>query len=104
MGSIAQDKQGNMFLGYSTSSSLLYPSAAYTGRLAGDATNAMQAETIFFPGYGSQTKYNRWGDYSSVALDPSDDCTFWYANEYLPSTGVFNWSTRVGSFKFSGCN
>lgn len=104
MGSIAQDKQGNMFLGYSTSSSLLSPSGAFTGRLAGDPENEMQAETSFFPGHGSQTKYNRWGDYSSAALDPTDDCTFWYANEYLPSTGVFNWSTRLGSFKFAGCS
>ena len=103
MGSIAQDKQGNMFLGYSTSSSLLYPGGAYTGRLVGDATNQMQVETSFFPGHGSQTNYSRWGDYSSAALDPQDDCTFWYANEYLPSTGVFNWSTRLGSFKFEGC-
>jgi hypothetical protein len=103
MGSIAQDKQGNMFLGYSTSSSLLSPSGAFTGRLAGDPKNEMQAESSFFPGHGSQTKYNRWGDYSSAALDPADDCTFWYANEYLPSTGVFNWSTRLGSFKFGGC-
>jgi hypothetical protein len=64
----------------------------------------MQTETTMFTGGGSQTRtLNRWGDYSEVSIDPADDCTFWYANEYLPSNGTFNWSTRIGSFKFSGC-
>ena len=41
-------------------------------------------------------------DYSSMAIDPVDDCTFWYTNEYLKSTGAFNWNTRIASFKFTG--
>jgi len=106
MGSIAMDKQGNAALGYSVSSSSLKPAARYTGRLATDAVNTMQAEASIVEGGGSQTGSNlsRWGDYSAMTVDPVDDCTFWYTTEYLTANGAFNWSTRVGSFKFSGCN
>jgi len=38
-----------------------------------------------------------------MAIDPVDGCTFWYANEYLKTTGAFNWSTRLASFKLPGC-
>ena len=105
MGSIAQDKQGNMALGYSASSSTIHPAIRYTGRLATDPLNTMQAEATIVQGSGSQTGSNlaRWGDYSTMTVDPSDDCTFWYGNEYIPANGAFNWSTRIGSFKFAGC-
>ncbi len=103
MGSIAQDKQGNMLLGYSASNASLFPSIGYTGRLASDPLNQMQAEFLSFSGTGSQTSYSRWGDYSSMAVDPSDDCTFWFVGEYLVTTGSFNWHTRVESLKFPGC-
>jgi hypothetical protein len=105
MGSIAMDANGNMALGYSISSSTTRPSIAYTGRLATDAVNTMQAETTLFTGTGSQTGgLHRWGDYTSMAIDPSDDCTFWYVNEYLSANGSFNWHTRIGSFKFPSCS
>jgi hypothetical protein len=104
MGSIAQDKQGNMALGYSVSSSSVSPSIRYTGRLVTDAINTMQAEASIQNGGGSQTgRLDRWGDYSAMSIDPADDCTFWYTTEYLKATGSFNWSTRLASFKFSGC-
>ena len=106
MGSIAMDQTGDMALGYSTSSSTLHPGIAYTGRLATDAPGTMpQGETTLFTGAGSQTGAGntRWGDYSEMSVDPADDCTFWYVNEYLPSNGSFNWHTRLGSFKFPGC-
>ena len=104
MGSIAQDKQGNMALGYSTSSSSLFPSIRYTGRLVTDTINTMQAEASMQNGGGSQNgQLDRWGDYSAMSIDPTDDCTFWYTTEYLKSTGSFNWSTRLASFKFAGC-
>jgi hypothetical protein len=104
MGSIAQDHDGNMLLGYSVSSSSVRPGVRYTGRLVDDAPGTMQAETTLTDGIGSQTTYSRWGDYSAMTIDPVDDCTFWYTNEYLKSTGVFNWSTRIGSFKFASCS
>jgi hypothetical protein len=105
MGSIAMDKQGNAALGYSASSSSLHPAVRYTGRLATDALNTMQAEASIVEGGGSQTGSNlaRWGDYSAMTIDPSDDCTFWFTSEYIQSNGAFNWSTRIGSFKFAGC-
>ena len=104
MGSIAQDGAGNMLMGYSASSGTVRPSIRYTGRLAGDPAGTMQAETEMFTGVGSQTAtLSRWGDYSAMTVDPADDCTFWYTNEYLKASGTFNWSTRIASFKFASC-
>ncbi|HEX6539436.1 MAG TPA: hypothetical protein VF155_09670 [Candidatus Dormibacteraeota bacterium] len=109
MGSIGMDQSGDVALGYSTSSSTLHPGVAFTGRLASDPAGTMpQGETTLFTGGGSQTGSffnpgNRWGDYSGMSIDPSDDCTFWYVNQYVPSNGDFNWHTRIGSFKFPSC-
>src|SRR5579864_5509500 len=106
MGSIGIDQSGNMALGYSTSSSTLHPQINYTGRLSTSPAGVMdQGEGTIINGAGSQTgsSLSRWGDYSSMSIDPSDDCTFWYTNEYIPSNGAFNWRTRIGSFKFSTC-
>jgi hypothetical protein len=105
MGSIAEDASGDMAMGFSTSSSTAHPGIAYTGRLVGDALNTMgQGETSLIVGGGSQTgTLTRWGDYSSMTVDPSDGCTFWYTTEYIPANGSFNWKTRIGSFKFASC-
>jgi hypothetical protein len=105
MGSIAQDKQGNMALGYSVSSTAIHPGIRFATRGAGDALGTMQAESSIIEGTGSQTGNNlaRWGDYSAMTIDPVDDCTFWYTNEYIKTNGSFNWSTRIGSFKYPGC-
>ena len=67
--------------------------------------NTLQAESTIITGGGSQSGSNlaRWGDYSSLTVDPVDDCTFWYTTEYLLNTGAFNWSTRIASFKFPTC-
>jgi Fibronectin type III domain len=113
MGSIAADSQGNAALGYSTSSDAVYPGIAWSGRLAGDPLNSLsQTETQVMAGGGSQNNScgggacSRWGDYSSMSVDPLDDCTFWYTNEYYdsPSNGnLGNWHTRIASFKFPSC-
>jgi len=104
MGSIAMDKRGDIAMGYSESSSSLFPSIAFTGRVPSDPLGTMEAENLAFKGSGSQTgALNRWGDYSSISVDPVDNCTFWYTTEYLAATGSFNWSTRIISFKFTGC-
>ncbi len=104
MGSIAMDKAGDMALGYSASSSTLFPSIRYTGRVPTDAAGTMQGETVIQAGGGSQlTNLSRWGDYSAMTVDPADDCTFWFTSEYLKSSGTFNWSTKIASFKFPGC-
>jgi len=104
MGSIAMDSAQDIALGYSVSSSSLYPSISYTGRVAGDALGTMESEASIISGTGSQSDTsNRWGDYTSMALDGADDCTFWYTNEYYTVTATFDWSTRLASLKFPGC-
>jgi hypothetical protein len=104
MGSTALDKVGNIGLGYSASSSSLNPSIRVTGRLPGDALGTMtQGDVTVKAGTGSQTSYSRWGDYSSMSVDPVDGCTFWYAQEYLAATGNFNWKTHLHSFTLPGC-
>jgi hypothetical protein len=103
MGSIAMDGSGNTALGYSVSGASMSPAIRYTGRLAGDAANTLEGEQTIMNGTGSQTGYSRWGDYSSMAVDPMDDCTFWYTTEYLINNGSY-WSTRVANFNFpSSC-
>ena len=109
MGSIAQDKKGNMALGYSVVNATdVFPGIRYTGRLAGDPPGTMpQGEGTIINGSGVQTNVNsRWGDYTSMNVDPVDDCTFWYVNEYYAVTEPppdRNWQTRIASFKFPGC-
>ncbi len=104
MGSIAMDKDGNMAMGYSVSSTTVFPGIRYTGRLASDPLNTLQPESTLIAGGGSQTAgFNRWGDYSSMTVDPVDDCTFWYTSEYYPITSTAGWHTRIGSFSFSSC-
>jgi hypothetical protein len=107
MGSIAMDNDGNMGLGYSVSDATsVFPGIRYTGRLADDALGTMpQGEGIMIAGGGSQTGGgNRWGDYSSMNIDPLDDCTFWYTTEYYAATSSSTWQTRISSFKFPSCS
>ncbi len=105
MPSIAQDKQGNIALGFAASSSTVNPSVWYVGRNVTDVKGKMQAPFKAVVGTGVQkSTSNRWGDYSTMQVDPSDDCTFWYTQEYYKTTGSFNWATRINSFKFTSCN
>jgi hypothetical protein len=104
MGSIAMDKVGNIAVGYSVSSSSIFPAIRYTGRLPTDPLGTLEAENSILAGGGSQTgNLHRWGDYSAMSVDPVDDCTFFYTQEYLKTSGSFNWSTRIASFKFPSC-
>jgi len=106
MGSIAQDKRGNMALGYSVVNGIdVYPGVRYTGRLNGDPLGQMTlGEGTIINGSGSQlTTSSRWGDYTSMNIDPTDDCTFWYVNEYYQITELAAFQTRIGSFKLPGC-
>jgi len=110
MGSIAQDKNGNMALGYSVVNGVdVFPGIRYTGRLAGDALGTMTlGEGTVINGTGVQTTTNsRWGDYTSMNIDPSDDCTFWYTNEYYTlagqGTSTAGWQTRIAIVKLPGC-
>jgi hypothetical protein len=94
-----------MALGYSASNAATFPSVWYTGRLATDPLGTMpQGEGVIHNGTGSQTGSPRWGDYTSMNVDPVDDCTFWYVNEYLPVTSSVGWRLRIGAFRFPDCD
>jgi hypothetical protein len=105
MGSAAMDGNGDVALGFSVSSSSVRPGVHYTAHAVTDPLGVMgQGEGVIIDGTGTQTGgLNRWGDYSSLNIDPTDDCTFWYTSEYLASNGSFNWHTRIGTFKVAGC-
>ncbi len=106
MGSAAMDNGGDIAVGFSASSSSIFPQIRYAGRLATDPINTLaQGEATLFAGTGSQsTTGNRWGDYSAMSVDPEDDCTFWYTQEYYPTgPSFFNWHTHIGNFAFTQC-
>jgi hypothetical protein len=106
MGSIAMDNQGNIAMGYSASNGsnpAVFPSVRYTGRLKNDPLGQMTlGEADIVTGTGSQTTtLSRWGDYTSLSLDPNDDQTFWHVNEWVPVTSSVGWVIRVGAFKIA---
>ncbi len=105
MGSIAQDSQGNIALGFTQSSSTTFPSIVVAGRTnAAPSGTLNEGEATFFASTGSQTSGgNRWGDYSAMSIDPVDDCTFWYTQEYYATTSTGSWQTRIGKFAFPSC-
>lgn len=103
MPSLSVDKYGNMIVGYSVSSSSMYPAIRYAGRLFTDRLGKLSlGEATLIAGTGYQSSYSRWGDYSSMTVDPSDGCTFWYTTEYYEANGT-NWQTRIGSIVLPGC-
>jgi hypothetical protein len=105
MGSIAMDKMGNILLGYSVSdATATFPSIRFTGRLRTELRNLMETEASIKVGTGSATGARRWGDYSAMTVDPTDDCTFFYTNEYIPVTNAGFWATQIASAKFPNCH
>ena len=111
MGSTAMDWKGNIAMGFSVVNGVdVYPGIRYTGRLAGDPLGQMTlGEGTVVNGTGVQrTTNSRWGDYTSLNIDPVDDCTFWYVNEYYTLAGQLSstagWQTRIASFKMPGCS
>jgi hypothetical protein len=104
MGSIAMDKMGNIALGYSVSGTSVAPGVRYTGRLRSEPLGRLEPEAVIVNGGGVQVDtYNRWGDYSAIAVEPVKDCSFWYTQQYIRQTGSFNWNTRIGTFRFNNC-
>ena len=106
MPAIAMDANQDIAVGFSRSGTAAgqYPSIVYAGRVPTDPAGTLESEVVLVAGLGSQTGGgDRWGDYSSLTVDPTDDCTFWFTEEYEKSTGGFNWSTAVGTFSFPGC-
>lgn len=104
MGSAAMDKVGNLAIGYSISSATIKPSIRFAARSPLDPAGTLGSETSIQVGTGSQlSNLERWGDYSTLSVDPVDGCTMWFTTEYLKADGTFNWNTRIGSFKLQGC-
>jgi hypothetical protein len=111
MGSAAMDRDGNIAIGYSVVNGVdVFPGIRAAGRLAGDPLGEMTLpELTIINGTGVQlTANSRWGDYTSLNVDPTDDCTFWYVNEYYTAEGqassLAGWQTRIASFKLDGCS
>ncbi len=102
VGSIAMNGEGALALGYSVSGPTMYPSIRYATRQASDPLGTLREETTLVEGTASQTNFNRWGDYSAMNVDPADDCTFWYTNEYVADSDV-RWQTRIGAFHDALC-
>jgi len=104
MASAAMDKSNDIAIGYSASSSTINPAIRFTGRVPSDPAGTLETEASILEGTGSQINgLSRWGDYTALQVDPSDDCTFWYTNQYEKVNGSFNWSSHIGSFVFTSC-
>jgi hypothetical protein len=108
MGSAAMDRLGDMALGMSVAGSAKDPGVWYTGRLASDPLGQLESPTVAAKGSAVETgDSQRWGDYSSMVIDPSDDCTFWYSQMYYNKKhggqASGDWDTRIVAFKFDSC-
>jgi hypothetical protein len=104
MGSVAMDKRGNIAAGFSIGSATTLAGIGYSGRLATDPPGTFgQGEGLIVAGTGAESGISRWGDYSAMAIDPVDDCTFWYTTEYIQADGGKVWHTRVAAFALPGC-
>jgi hypothetical protein len=103
MPSIGMDKSGNIGVGYSFGGTPNYAGQRFAARLADDENGSLPIhETVLVNGEAAQTTTFRWEDYTTTAMDPSDDCTFWYVGDYLKSGGV-SYSTKIGAFRLPGC-
>ncbi len=123
MGSIAMDGRGDIVVGYNVSG-MAYPGIRFASRLATDPSGVLSTEQVLIDGNGVQRctfpdgtcdskcklkdgscdSLDRWGDYSSMTVDPIDDCTLWYTSEYEPVSGAYNWHTRIGTVKLPQCD
>jgi hypothetical protein len=102
--SIAMDRKGDIGLGYSFGGPSSFPGQRFAARLAADPNGQMTVhEAVLAEGQASQSNSMRWEDYTTLDIDPSDDCTFWYVGDYLKK-GEPNYSTRIGAYRLPGCN
>jgi hypothetical protein len=134
MASLAMDRNGDIAAGYDISSSTIFPGIRFSSRTPNDPLNQLGSEVIIQNGSGTQRckqpngtcqcpmfdqsgnpvldsqgkpkcdELTRWGDYSTLSVDPTDDCVFWYTAEYGEETGAFKWHTRIGSFRLPACH
>jgi hypothetical protein len=100
--SIAEDRAGNIAVAYNSTNLDMFPSQYVVSRAPGDPMNTLGNETLLNPGNGSQTT-PEWDSRSSLTVDPNDDCTFYYTEQYQPMDGTDNWSTQIENFQLAGC-
>jgi hypothetical protein len=101
--SIDMDRLGDIGVGYSFGGPNSFPGQRFAARKAGDPKGKLTFhESILVMGQGAQTGTVRWEDYTTTAMDPSDDCTFWYVRDYYKKYAFF-YSTRIGSFRVPDC-
>lgn len=104
VGGIGQDKYGDIAVGYNVSSTTVYPGIRYSGHASTDKIGLMEAEITVVNGAGSQNGTNKnWSSFSSMTVDPVDDCTFWYTNQYYLTSSQSGWTTQIASFRFPSC-
>ena len=91
-GSLIMDGAGNIAMGYTSMAGPTTPnptdfriSSYYTGRFDGDASGVMTVNEEIIAAGNSNIPGTRYGDYSKIDIDPSDDTTFWFINEYMNS-------------------
>jgi hypothetical protein len=98
-GAMTVDSSGNMIVGYSISGPTVYPSAAYAvipvaGTGLEDGVHYLaQGQSSYTPDNAGIANNSRWGDYSGIAIDPSDNGSFWVFNQY--ATGQTTWATTI---------
>ena len=103
MASPAIDRLGNIGIGYSFGGSPNFAGQRFAARTPGDPLNTMSLrETVLVEGEAAQTTTLRWEDYTTTAIDPSDDCTVWYVGDYLKKDAT-SYSTKIGAFRMPGC-
>jgi hypothetical protein len=102
LGSVAMDHSGDLAVGFSASSAAINPQVRYATRLSTSPLSTLDGEAHLFDGTGSQLdSSHRWGDYSAMGVDPVDDTTMWYTQEYYATTSSANWRTRIGTFRIN---
>jgi hypothetical protein len=103
LASMGMDRKGDIGIGYSFGGAPNYPGQRFAARLAADPKGQLTfQESVLAAGAASQTNSLRWEDYTTLALDPADDCTFWFVGNYLKA-GATSSTTRIGSFAVPGC-
>jgi hypothetical protein len=85
--SLAVNARNDVLLGFSEFQSDDFVDAGYAFRADTDPPGTMRAPVTLKDGEGpyekdSRDARNRWGDYSSTAVDPSDDLSLWTVQEY----------------------
>ncbi len=105
MSSIAINGQGDIGMVYNIlgGTDTVNPGIRFTSRRVNEPLGQMRNEATLIEATGVQTSTFRWGDYSSMNVDPVDDCRFWMSAQYIQTTGDNSWNTRIGAFNFPDC-